>query len=493
MKPDSQGASVRRVLEVLGRDDVVEREIELTEAEIEIGRRGSGVSCPDDSEMADTHARLSVSQQAVELSDSGEGSGVWLRLKDRDGRALESGDQIWLGAQILLVRRDGSSWQLRHHGPDGRLRETYTLSAASVFVGRASDWVLDESDARLSRRHAQLVVEGTGVRLFDRGAFNGTFVKLRAPEALADGDEFRVASHRFRVATRPIALAEPIDQEDPLEAPTLIAEPLGSPDVRAAEPDPAPAAPRPGPQTGPGLGARLRKLGQRVAAGAATPPAEAEETVLETLQSVEPVEEPAGEAHAARNLAEETVLESFDDPDEADDWTEPEAEDETDHETEDVAQGEAEEGGLTSTAPVPSAEETVLESVERVGHAEATVLESFGQAEQALEGQDTVTLVLESAQGAISLEARIGQTVVEAAQDSGLARGEPLDWECGDGGCGVCVMGVIEGADQMDPPDPASGEMKTIQITEQVTPDATKYRLACLARLRGPVRLRRLQ
>ena len=54
------------------------------------------------------------------------------------------------------------------------------------------------------------------------------------------------------------------------------------------------------------------------------------------------------------------------------------------------------------------------------------------------------------------------------------------------------VRGVVEGADRMDPPDPASGEMKTIQITEQVVPDASKYRLACLARVRGPVRLRRL-
>jgi ferredoxin len=34
--------------------------------------------------------------------------------------------------------------------------------------------------------------------------------------------------------------------------------------------------------------------------------------------------------------------------------------------------------------------------------------------------------------------------------------------------------------------------MKTIQITEQVVPDPRRYRLACMARVRGTVRLRKL-
>jgi ferredoxin len=101
-------------------------------------------------------------------------------------------------------------------------------------------------------------------------------------------------------------------------------------------------------------------------------------------------------------------------------------------------------------------------------------------------------IVIESQEGSVSIEGPIGGTVLEAVQRAGLARGEPVDWECGDGGCGVCVLGVIEGADRLDPPDPETGEMKTIQITEQVVPDPKKYRLACLARVRGPVRLRRL-
>ena len=106
--------------------------------------------------------------------------------------------------------------------------------------------------------------------------------------------------------------------------------------------------------------------------------------------------------------------------------------------------------------------------------------------------RELVLLVIDSDSGSVSLEVEAGKTVLEAVQEAGLERGEPVDWECGDGGCGVCVVGVVEGADRLAPPDPATGEMKTIQITEQVAPDPMKYRLACLARVRGTVRLKKL-
>jgi len=114
------------------------------------------------------------------------------------------------------------------------------------------------------------------------------------------------------------------------------------------------------------------------------------------------------------------------------------------------------------------------------------------EARQTSLASDRVLLVLDSPEGSVSVEVEPGQTVLEAVQEAGLERGRPVDWECGDGGCGVCIVGVVEGAERMDPPDPASGEMRTIQITEQVAPDPKQYRLACLARIRGAVRLRKL-
>ena len=143
-------------------------------------------------------------------------------------------------------------------------------------------------------------------------------------------------------------------------------------------------------------------------------------------------------------------------------------------------------------------ERTVISSLPEMGleagraeaESEDGPLGDFGQEKGAR--IDPVLVVIDSDQGSISLTVEAGKTVLDAVREAGLTQGDPVDWECGDGGCGVCIVGVVEGADRMDPPDAATGEMKTIQITEQVVPDPKLYRLACLARVRGTVRLRKM-
>lgn len=388
MTAAGDASSIERVLQILAEDGSVDRETVLTESGLDIGRSASGLRCPDERDLAECHARIVGKEGAFEIADSGEGSGVWLRVKSSDGRALRSGDRIWLGSQILIIRRKGDAWQVDHHGPDGRLQRSHPVPASGLFIGRGSDLVLDANDPLLSRRHAQLVLADGGLVLYDRGARNGTFLKLADPEPLSDGDEFRLARNQFRFVTRVIeelrdrgteVLEGPTEPEAsvPIE-PTVDATIVGS--TRAVEIEQEQTH-RP-----PGLGARLRRLARR---------------------SEERAEEDAG-----------------------------------------------------AEAPTPQDEK--------------------------------ILVVLESDAGSISLEARSGQTILEAVQAAGLERGQPVDWECGDGGCGVCVLGVIEGADRMDQPDAELAEMKTIQITEQVVPDPRRYRLACMARVRGTVRLRKL-
>lgn len=409
------------VLQGIASDGSVEREVTLAEGALEIGRRASGFACPGDDQMADRHARLDRSGTGFMLEDLGLGSGVWLRVRGGDGRRLASGDQIWVGAQILAVRREGASWQIRHHGPDGRFRAAHDVPENGFFIGRTSDLTLDSDDAQLSRRHAQIAFIEGELRLFDRGAHNGTYLRLRDPEPIEDGSEFRVATQHFRFEERvlPVSDAGPTGgQDDPLEAATVLNQATG-PLQAHAEPAAASAAlqerskeknsgglasrrPR-------GLAARLRRLG-RGQAGSGR-----EDGKSDAI---------AGDAKAVPELQ--------------------------------VAPAQRE------VAP------------DRDSHS------------------NRVLLVIDSASGSVTLEVEAGKTVLEAVQEAGLARGEPVDWECGDGGCGVCILGVVEGADRIDPPDPSTGEMKTIQITEQVAPDPTKYRLACLAKVRGTVRLRKL-
>lgn len=101
-------AAVERVLQRVAEDGTVENEQVLSDDAIEIGRTSTDFACPDDSEMAARHAQVRVQGGTAVVSDSGEGSGVWLRVVGSKGRILDLGDQVWLGAQILPFPRQGS-------------------------------------------------------------------------------------------------------------------------------------------------------------------------------------------------------------------------------------------------------------------------------------------------------------------------------------------------------------------------------------------------
>ncbi|MEO6027185.1 MAG: 2Fe-2S iron-sulfur cluster-binding protein, partial [Candidatus Binatia bacterium] len=63
------------------------------------------------------------------------------------------------------------------------------------------------------------------------------------------------------------------------------------------------------------------------------------------------------------------------------------------------------------------------------------------------------------------------------------------DWECKIGQCGLCAVEIIEGADNFVPPDPGGMEKPTIEKVRQLDWDPKKYRLACVAKIKGPVKL----
>ena len=131
------------ILEVLAPDGSVTREVPLRDGESELGRIAEGLSFPEDPQMSDVHACIRTTSAGVEWTDSGQGSGIWLRIRDDDGRPLVAQDQIWLGSQILVVMREGDRWMLRHHGPDGELVESHEVHRprdSSSDVARISSW-----------------------------------------------------------------------------------------------------------------------------------------------------------------------------------------------------------------------------------------------------------------------------------------------------------------------------------------------------------------
>jgi len=344
------------VLVSLRPDGEASEQWRVTKKEFEIGRKAGDLAIEDDVYLADHHATLVLEDGEAFIADTGEGSGVWLRVDGSDGTVLESGAQIWVGAQILVAEQGAGGWQVRHYGPEGNPVGTHPVGAQGLFVGRGSDLVLDPKDNSLSRRHCQLVAADGGLRIFDRGASNGTWVKVDGSVLVPSGAEFKMGTRRFR---------------------------------------------------------------------------------FEMQSEVE-------------KLAPDEVVEE-----------------------------------------APRQPETTLPGSEQpaVPAAAAPASEAPAAAPAAPAADGAVVVQFEHDEFPTSWEVPEGKTILQAFMDQGGTQDEPLGWECKKGRCGLCVVQILEGADQFEPTDPGSGEMKTIQVAEGVEPDPSKYRLCCLARLKGPVKL----
>jgi ferredoxin/pSer/pThr/pTyr-binding forkhead associated (FHA) protein len=165
---------------------------------MEIGRQAPILAFPNDPHMADLHASVIKEGDDFWLSPLASGAGAWQRVLDPDGVPLQQGDQIWIGSQLLQVLQANKGWVVRHFDSQGVQQQDHPISD-SVLVGRAEAISLDPADTMLSRRHCQLRREENGeLRLYDRGASNGTFLMIRDRLSLGGGVEFRVGSSDFR-------------------------------------------------------------------------------------------------------------------------------------------------------------------------------------------------------------------------------------------------------------------------------------------------------
>ncbi len=350
-------------------DDTPEEQFPLGKEQIVIGRRSTDIACPDDVYMADAHAALVRRGDGYALEDKSGGSGVWLRAKGATGRAVGENDLVWIGAQILMVTKQGGGWAVAHYNPDGVHQATHAIPEKGLIIGRAEPVALDRGDLSLSRRHAQFRVEGGKLGVFDLGSKNGTYVKLMAPTQLANGDEFRVASKRFR-----------FEQFAPISK-------LAASDVVVEAPVPVTPAP-----------AAAAQAAQAAPAAAAKP---------------------------APGAAAATA------------------------------------GGLTVGLKYGEYDLTYA-----VG-ADQDLLHAYFH----------------------NLKERFPDCKVSKEGDPRDHHEEPLDWECKIGQCGLCAIEIVEGADNFVAADPGSLEKATIEKVRQLDWDPKKYRLACVAKIKGPVKL----
>ncbi len=76
---------------------------------------------------------------------------------------------------------------------------SYHLNSTEHIAGRETGVILFTDDEYLDDEHATFFYQSNKLYLRDEDSLNGTFVKIREPRTLDDGDEFLVGRERFRV------------------------------------------------------------------------------------------------------------------------------------------------------------------------------------------------------------------------------------------------------------------------------------------------------
>jgi ferredoxin len=80
-----------------------------------------------------------------------------------------------------------------------------------------------------------------------------------------------------------------------------------------------------------------------------------------------------------------------------------------------------------------------------------------------------------------SAEVEAGTTLLEAGEEAGVE----MEAGCFNCSCGTCVVEVVSGMENLDPPTP-----EELDVLDQWNRDPDKYRLTCCVPLRGDVTIR---
>lgn len=180
--------------------------------------RDTGSIFAGDSYLSPRHATFNRREGTLSVRDEGSLNGVYLKLQPNAPWPLKLGDVFRIGQEIIRfeelsgqgpspdgVQRLGSPAK----GYIGRLalvigRDTtgnaFPVPEAGVHLGRERGDVLFSEDGYVSGLHCRVAPEQDGtVYLTDVGSSNGTFIRLRAEQALGPGDVLLMGQQLFRI------------------------------------------------------------------------------------------------------------------------------------------------------------------------------------------------------------------------------------------------------------------------------------------------------
>jgi hypothetical protein len=196
--------------------------VEVGEKPVPLGSGPLDVGETLDPLVREGEGRLFVSDGRLYVEPAPDSDGLYLRL--RDEVRLEDGDVMLIGYVAMRFDRvpasppiDGTRQvvggsastpcgRLTFLRRDGTLGPVHDLPTGSTILGRTGGHLNFPDDARLSRRHAQIVASDKGCRLEDLESRNGTFLRVRRTTQLEPGDSLRVGAAGLIVRG-------PLDQE----------------------------------------------------------------------------------------------------------------------------------------------------------------------------------------------------------------------------------------------------------------------------------------
>lgn len=207
-------------LTVIRPDGTEGARIELTTEGVVLGRNSDVSVLANDPYLSPRHAEIRVENGDLIIQDLESFNGVFWRL--RDDEELRDGDLIRIGQELLrfdsfdqisaiATPKDGET-RLQgspEHGTWGRLSlvggpdidtRAFAISGDAVTIGREVGSVLFRGDGFVSGTHARIYRDNGKVFLRDLGSSNGSYIRIREPRKLSQGDLVLMGQQLFRVS-----------------------------------------------------------------------------------------------------------------------------------------------------------------------------------------------------------------------------------------------------------------------------------------------------